>query len=314
MAHGLFVAYLVLSGLAVLEALLIVLQTWEHHRFAWGRLSQLHSYRDAGRVVLIVPCKGIDVGLEKNLRSFFRQDYEDYEIRFVVERIRQWVHAGGSYDECAVLYRSIVCPVDFSEESRAALAGNPDNAELRFRLAFALESHGDINDAIKEYQAVLVRDPSYVWAYNNLGVPYAKKGLYEEAIGKFAPGWKVEGCGEEMEPGFYPELDGKKNVLVTHPLDQQTPCVISKKVAIPAGKRTILRTIVGHDPRGDWMLIVKADDKKLFSVPVSKDPWATAEVDLTEFAGKEINLQLLNQPTGWSFEAARWAKIEIESK
>jgi DNA helicase-2/ATP-dependent DNA helicase PcrA len=28
------------------------------------------------------------------------------EARFVVERIRQWVHAGGSYSECAVLYRS----------------------------------------------------------------------------------------------------------------------------------------------------------------------------------------------------------------
>ena len=48
------------------------------------------------------------------------------------------------------------------EESRAALAGNPDNAELRFRVALALESHGDIDDAIKEYRAVIVRDPSYV--------------------------------------------------------------------------------------------------------------------------------------------------------
>ena len=140
----------------------------------------------------------------------------------------------------------------------------------------------------------------------------------KEPIGKFAPGWKVEACGDAMETGLFAEVDGKKNVLVTHPLDQQTPCVLSKKVAIPAGKRTILRMIVGHDPRGDWMLIVKADDKKLFSVAVSKDSttdtWTNVDVDLTEFAGKEINLQLLNQPTGWSFEAARWAKIAIESK
>ncbi|HSB45087.1 MAG TPA: tetratricopeptide repeat protein [Nitrospira sp.] len=71
------------------------------------------------------------------------------------------------------------------EESRTALAGNPDNAELRLRLALALESHGDIDDAIKGYRAVIVRDPSYVYAYNNLGVLYARKGLYEEAIGKF---------------------------------------------------------------------------------------------------------------------------------
>jgi tetratricopeptide repeat protein len=61
------------------------------------------------------------------------------------------------------------------EEPRAALVGNPDNAELRFRLVLALESHGDIDDAIKEYQAVIVRDPSPVWAHSNLGVLYAKK-------------------------------------------------------------------------------------------------------------------------------------------
>ncbi|NLH16683.1 MAG: ADP-ribosylglycohydrolase family protein [Phycisphaerae bacterium] len=140
----------------------------------------------------------------------------------------------------------------------------------------------------------------------------------KEAIGKFATGWKVLACGEEMEPGLYAELDGRKNVLVTHPLDQQTPCVLSKKVAIPTGKKTALLLTVGHDPRGDWELIVMADGKPLLKKTVgketAKDTWLDAEVDLSSFAGKEINLQLLNQPTGWSFEAARWAKIEIESK
>jgi hypothetical protein len=140
----------------------------------------------------------------------------------------------------------------------------------------------------------------------------------KDAIGKFAPGWKVSACGEEMDPGLYAELDGKKNVLVTHPLDVQTACVLSKKVVVPAGKKTALLLTVGHDPRGDWELIVKADGKELFKKAVGKETttktWMDVEVDLSSFAGKEINLQLLNEPTGWSFEAARWAKIAIESK
>jgi hypothetical protein len=140
----------------------------------------------------------------------------------------------------------------------------------------------------------------------------------KEPIGKFAPGWKVEACGEAMETGLFAELDGKKNVLVTHPLDEQTPCVLSKKVAIPGGKKTILSLTVGHDPRGDWELFVKADGKQIFRIPVSKDTaketWMNAQVDLSVYGDKEINLQLINQPTGWSFEAARWAKIAIESK
>jgi hypothetical protein len=85
MATWLLVVYLALSGLAVVLAVLVVMQTWEHHRFAHSRLSQVDHYREAGRVALVVPCKGFDLGLERNLRSFFLQDYRDYAIRFVVE-------------------------------------------------------------------------------------------------------------------------------------------------------------------------------------------------------------------------------------
>ena len=38
------------------------------------------------------------------------------------------------------------------------------------------------------------------------------------------------------------------------------------------------------------------------------------DVDLTPYAGKAINVELINQPSGWSWEAAYWAKIALESK
>lgn len=78
-------AFLAISALAILQAVLILLQTWEHHRFTRGRLNMLHQFHDVGRVAVIVPCKGRDVGLERNLVTLFRQDYENYELRFVVE-------------------------------------------------------------------------------------------------------------------------------------------------------------------------------------------------------------------------------------
>ncbi|MBN1807030.1 MAG: glycosyltransferase, partial [Sedimentisphaerales bacterium] len=34
---------------------------------------------------LIIPCKGIDTAFDKNIRSFYELDYEDYEIIFVTE-------------------------------------------------------------------------------------------------------------------------------------------------------------------------------------------------------------------------------------
>lgn len=77
--------YLLVSGLAALQALLVVIQTWEHHRFARSRLSLLSRYPRKGMAMVIAPCRGVDVGLEGNLRSLFRQDYGEFRIRFVVE-------------------------------------------------------------------------------------------------------------------------------------------------------------------------------------------------------------------------------------
>jgi hypothetical protein len=139
-----------------------------------------------------------------------------------------------------------------------------------------------------------------------------------EAVAKFAPGWKVAKCGQDMDPGLYEEMLGRKNVLVTHPLDRNTGCVLSNKVKIPDDKKTKLRLVVGHHPQGDWVLLVKADGKELLKGPVgkemAKDGWVLIEVDLSEYAGKEINLELVNQPSGWAFEAGYWAEIELVSR
>ena len=42
--------------------------------------------------------------------------------------------------------------------------------------------------------------------------------------------------------------------------------------------------------------------------------WLKIELDLTEFAGRNIKLELLNQPTGWKNEWAYWKKVELISK
>jgi len=31
-------------------------------------------------------------------------------------------------------------------------------------------------------------------------------------------------------------------------------------------------------------------------------------------AGKKVKLEVINQPSGWAFEAAYWARIAVESK
>jgi hypothetical protein len=134
-------------------------------------------------------------------------------------------------------------------------------------------------------------------------------------IAKFAPGWKVSNCGLDMNPGLRAELADKKNVLVTHPLDENTGSILSRTVEIPDGEKTLLQLVVGHHPDGDWLLLVKADGEELFKKPVGRETatngWLDVDVDLTAYAGKSIKLELINQSTGWDHEAAYWAKTKI---
>jgi len=138
-----------------------------------------------------------------------------------------------------------------------------------------------------------------------------------KAAKKFGGGWKIAKCGGDMSPGFYEEMHGKKDVLMTHPLSRTVGCVLSKKVKIPAGKATLALT-VGHHPDGDWTLIVRADGEEELKYTIgpdsAQDGWLEVEVDLSRLAGKEVKLELINQPSDWKFEAAYWAKIELASK
>ncbi len=135
-----------------------------------------------------------------------------------------------------------------------------------------------------------------------------------EAVSAFAPGWAIYNCGDDMEPGLRDELAGKENVLVTHPLAEDSACILYKQVDIPEGKTT-LHLVVGHHEEGDWNLVVGDKGSRIFETVVgsekAKDGWMNVDVDLSEYAGSTLGLMLSNEANGWAYEAAYWAKIEI---
>lgn len=134
------------------------------------------------------------------------------------------------------------------------------------------------------------------------------------ALAKFAPDWMAKDCGSEASPGIRDAL-GKKNVLVTHPLSETMPCVLGQRVDIPPDKKTTLHLVVGHHPEGDWLLRVTGNRelvRKVIGKETAPDGWTSIDVDLSEYAGQIVTLQLINAANGWSHEEAYWAKIEIE--
>ena len=149
-------------------------------------------------------------------------------------------------------------------------------------------------------------------------ITYSESGNLKKAVAKFAPGWAIANCGSDMEPGLRGEELGRKNVLLTHPLDKNTPCVLSRRVDIPVGKKTGLKLTVGHHPEGDWDLVVRADMRELLRKTIGKttatNGWLDVSVDLSEYQGKSVLLELYNQPTGWCFEGGYWAGISIKTE
>lgn len=138
-----------------------------------------------------------------------------------------------------------------------------------------------------------------------------------EAIAKIASGWMVKHCGGYMSSGLHKKLRGRENVVVTHPLNLEVGCIVFKRFNVPQGKSELLLT-VGHHEEGDWTLVVKANGKELLNTTVgnetTEDGWRDIRIDLSEYAGTEVMLELQNGANDWAWEAGYWAKIDVVSK
>jgi putative heme-binding domain-containing protein len=140
---------------------------------------------------------------------------------------------------------------------------------------------------------------------------------FNELVGEIAPGFTTQASGVGGV-AIVKEHQGRTGILRTHPVEQGKPCILRATVTPPVGKKTRLLLSVSHDPRGDWQLIVKANGTKLHDAPISSKTvsqgWAEISVDLSAYAGKKVELELLNQPTDWAFEHGYWGRVEIISE
>jgi len=138
----------------------------------------------------------------------------------------------------------------------------------------------------------------------------------DEAVAKIAPGWAIKNCTSDEFLGLHKEFAGRENVLATHPEREEVPCTISKRVKIPSGEAK-LQLFVGHIELLDWLLIVKANGDELLNTLVdsdtAEDGWRDITVDLSEYAGSEIMLELQNASNDGYYDLALWTKIQIDS-
>lgn len=133
---------------------------------------------------------------------------------------------------------------------------------------------------------------------------------------KAAPGFKVRNVGEGGV--VHHKAFRNQTAIQTHPLNRETPCVISREVAVPQEGKTSLKLRVSHHPHGDWQLRVLAGKELLADQVIStksvEKEWLDVTVDLSQFAGEKIQLSLENRANNWSNEWAYWHEITIVSE
>lgn len=135
----------------------------------------------------------------------------------------------------------------------------------------------------------------------------------QEILQRVAPGFHVRDVGEQ---GVMPQPEFRNEFAVqTHPLDRDTPCVLSRHLDVPEGKTTRLRIRASYHPHGNWQLRVLANREVIHDQIVSyetvKSEWIELELDLTRFAGKHVDLEIENRANDWAWEFAFWGRVEV---
>lgn len=141
------------------------------------------------------------------------------------------------------------------------------------------------------------------------------------------PGWKTSENGSDMNPGLVPlllatDVNHPRGVemtglLRTHPPKRGEPVVLSRSLKVAAGN-PMLHFEASNSSGGDFLLIVRVNGCDVLKTVLdtierkhNKPHMRTFDISLEPWVGREVKIELINQPTGWMNEAAIWRNIRI---
>ena len=91
-----------------------------------------------------------------------------------------------------------------------------------------------------------------------------------------------------------------------------------RNLSVPEGKKTTLKIRASYHPHGDWQMRVVVGRTVLIDEVVSyasaQDEWMDREIDLSEYGGTNVEIQLENRANGWNNEFGYWGKVEVVSE
>jgi len=139
---------------------------------------------------------------------------------------------------------------------------------------------------------------------------------FQSLVAEVLPGFSTNASGEGGV-ALMSEYWQRENVLRTHPVSRDVPCVLTRTMKLPEGLRTrmFLDVCPQENFKGDWRLVVRGNGERLYDEIIGTNPccWRTVVVDLSKFAGKDVKIDLVNQANDWNYEFAYWQRVEFVS-
>jgi len=134
-------------------------------------------------------------------------------------------------------------------------------------------------------------------------------------------GWKTTTNAPDMYPGLVDSFDMTGGtvygLLRTHPPKRNEAVTLSRTLTIPAEKPS-LHFAVANSPGGDFRLVVRVNGCAILSTIIGdssgKCHLRTFDISLEPWGGKEVTIELVNEPTDWYNEAALWKDIRLTAQ
>lgn len=136
-----------------------------------------------------------------------------------------------------------------------------------------------------------------------------------ESVALWNPNWQVLAPRFEGTPRKHPTLEGRKNVLETHPFDDSRPAALEGILEVPAGGARLLIDVASHE-KGDWELRASVQGAVVKRQVIDRkgSVWKTVSLDLSSHAGKRVNVRLENAANGWEWEFGYWGQIRLQAQ
>ena len=139
-------------------------------------------------------------------------------------------------------------------------------------------------------------------------------------VAKLFPGWSLDSevpqeNNKDVASGLCANHRGQENVLRLHPLNKETPVVLSRTVTLSNKNPCLFLKVSSWDGESDFLLSVRVNGKDAMAARLVDtshlEPWEDLVVPLFDWRGRSVKIEIILKANNWNCEWSHFARIEI---